>query len=181
MTGTHIALLRGINVGGKNRLPMAELRALFEELGCADVRTYIQSGNVVFTADSSVAGELPERVEWAIGERFGLGVPVVLRDAAELEEAARANPFLEEGADEKTLHLMFLRDRPEQARVEALDPERSPPDRFVVRGREVYLCCPNGVARTKLTTGYFDTRLETVSTVRNLRTVHKLLEMAGRA
>lgn len=180
MTETHIALLRGINVGGKNRLPMADLRTLFEELGCEDVRTYIQSGNVVFTAGPVPVEELPGRVERAIGERFDLRVPVILRSAAELEEAARANPFLEEGVEEKALHLMFLRDRPDPARVEGLDPERSPPDRFSVRGREVYLCCPNGVARTKLTTGYFDSRLDTVATVRNQRTVHKLLEMAGR-
>jgi uncharacterized protein (DUF1697 family) len=180
---TRIALLRGINVGGKHKLPMADLSSMFEQVGCEDVRTYIQSGNVVFGADAELAAELPDRIAGAIEARFGFTSPVVVRTAGELGDVFESNPFLGEGArvaeavDEKALHVLFLRDRPTGAGLEALDPDRSPPDRFAVRGREVYLFCPNGVARTKLTAQYFDSRLDTVGTQRNWRTVRKLLEL----
>lgn len=177
MTDTYIAFLRGINVGGRNKLPMKDLRVLFTDLGCAEVRTYIQSGNVVFAAPPDLAAEIPTRVSAAIEDRFGLTVPVVTRTAAELRNAAEANPFLAEDVDPKTLAVVFLADRPAPARVVRLDPDRSPPDRFAVVGREVYLHLPNGVARSKLTNAYLDSTLATISTARNLRTVNKLLEM----
>jgi uncharacterized protein (DUF1697 family) len=175
--GLHVALLRGINVGGKNKLPMRELVALFEDAGCADVTTYIQSGNVVFCAAPRTAAKLTEQLRARIRERFGLEVPVVLRDAAELASAARANPFLARGDEPDRLHVMFLADAPSKAAVAALDPQRSPSDEFVVKGREVYLSLPNGVARSKLTNAWFDAKLGTVSTLRNWRTVLKLVEM----
>ena len=177
-TAKHVALLRGTNVGGANRLPMAGLAALFEEAGCSDVRTYIQSGNVVFAADAGVADGLGGRIAGAIAERYGLRVPVVLRTAGEMSEAARRNPFVEAGADEKALHVAFLADEPSPRAVASLDADRSPPDRFAVLGREVYLHLPNGVGRSKLTNAYLDARLGTVSTLRNWRTVLTLLGMA---
>ena len=93
----------------------------------------------------------------------------------------RANPFLEAGAETDKLHVVFLAELPDAERVEALDPDRSPPDEFVVRGREIYLHCPNGLARSKLTNSYFDARLSTTSTMRNWKTVRKLLELAAGA
>jgi len=174
---THIALLRGVNVGGRNKLPMADLTAIFADLGCADVRTYIQSGNVVFTAPPDLADEIPARVTAAIEERVGLKVPVVLRTVVEWRDAARANPFLAEELNPKTLAVAFLAEVPDPARVDDLDPDRSPPDRFWVHGCEIYLHLPNGAARTRLTNAYLDSTLATTSTARNLRTVDKLLEM----
>jgi uncharacterized protein (DUF1697 family) len=175
----HIALLRGINVGGKHRLPMKDLAGIFREAGCTDVRTYIQSGNVVFQAEDGLAERIPAVVADGISERFGFTAPVVTRTAAELEDVAGHNPFLEDGADPKTLHVVFLADRPSDVRIAELDPDRSPPDEFVVRGRELYLHCPNGVGRSKLTAPYFDATLGTTSTQRNWRTVGKLLELAS--
>jgi uncharacterized protein (DUF1697 family) len=175
---SHIALLRGINVGGKHKLPMKDLVGLFEETGASDVRTYIQSGNVVFRAPASVAKGIPSRVAAAIEERFGFSSPVVLRSAKELEAAAADNPFLELADDDKSLQVAFLETRPKAAAVKGLDPHRSPGDRFEVRGRDVYLYLPRGVARTKLTNAWLDRELETTSTVRNWRTVHKLLELS---
>lgn len=177
-SSVHVALLRGINVGGRNRLPMADLRRIFRDVGCEEVETYIQSGNVVFAAGPELAGRVPGLVGAAIAEEFGYDIPLVTRIRAELEAVADDNPFLEEGADLKTLHVAFLGDEPGADAVEALDPDRSPPDEFRVRGREIYLCCPNGMARTKLTTQYFDSRLDTTSTMRNWRTVLKLVELA---
>ena len=175
---TCVALLRGINVGGKNLLPMTDLARLFEQAGCAGVRTYIQSGNVLFTASQARTVKLPGVIAAGIAERFGFQVPVLLRTAAELGETIRQNPFLQAGAPENWLHVLFLANQPDARRVAALDPLRSPPDAFAVRGREIYLQCPNGVGNTKLTNAYFDSRLATVSTGRNWRTVLKLFELA---
>jgi uncharacterized protein (DUF1697 family) len=175
----HVALLRGINLGGKNRLPMKDLAAMFTDAGCGSVTTYIQSGNALFQASSGLARRIPALIEKAIAERFGYQVPVVTRTGGDLLRIVRGNPFLRAGADEGTLHVAFLAGAPAAARVKALDPERSPPDGFAVRGREIYLHCPKGFARTKLTNAYFDSKLGTMSTVRNWRTVLKLRELTA--
>ena len=175
----YVALLRGINVGGKRPLPMKELAALFAACGGREVSTYLQSGNVIFRAGPREAARIPEAVAAAIRERFGLAVPLLLRSAGELGQVARGNPFIREGAAPETLHVAFLAERPAAKLVAALDPDRSPGDRFAVLGREVFLHCPNGFARTKLTNAWIDSRLATVSTVRNWRTVQKLLELAS--
>ena len=177
MESTHVALLRGLNVGGKNRLPMHELAALFEAAGCGAVRTYIQSGNVVFQAPAALARTLPARVSAAILKAHGHRVPVVLRTAEELRAVGRGNPFPD---SPEILHVAFLAGWPSAAAVAALDPGRSPPDELEVRGRELYLRLPNGVARTKLTNAYLDRTLGTTSTLRNWRTVLALVELAGR-
>jgi uncharacterized protein (DUF1697 family) len=177
MNGGHIALLRGLNVGGKNKLPMKDLAALFASAGCHEVQTYIQSGNVVFGASAALAKKLPALVSAAISKAHGFQAPVVLRTAEELRAAARGNPFLKTGAALDTLHVAFLADAPTAAAISALDPKRSAGDDFAVRGREVYLRLPNGVARTKLTNAYFDKTLGTVSTLRNWRTLLELIAL----
>jgi uncharacterized protein (DUF1697 family) len=176
---TFVALLRGINVGGKNKLPMAELSAMFTAAGCAGVRTYIQSGNVVFEAPAAVADGVPDRVSGAIADRFGYRIPVVLRTGAELSAVLRDNPFLARGADPERLHVAFLAGVPAPGRAEKLDPARSPPDELSLRGREIYLLCPNGMARTKITNAWLDNTLGTTSTVRNWRTVETLAGLAN--
>ena len=181
MNGVNIALLRGINVGGKNRLPMKELAAMFIDAGCLDVRTYIQSGNVLFRGEPALIEEIPGFVSTAILNRFGYTVPIITRTAQEFGGVVRANPFVETGADVDKLHVVFLSDRPDTASAESLDPNRSPGDEFVAVGREVYLHCPDGFARTRLTNSYFDSRLSTTSTTRNWKTVVKLLELADSA
>ena len=175
---TWVALLRGINMGGKNLLPMTDLARLFEETGCAGVRTYIQSGNVLFTASRARAEKLPGLIASGIADRYGCRIPVLLRTAADLGETIGNNPFLRAGAPENWLHVLFLADQPDAGRVATLDPLRSPPDAFAVHGREIYLQCPNGVGSTRLTNAYFDSRLATIGTGRNWRTVLKLFELA---
>jgi uncharacterized protein (DUF1697 family) len=176
---TYVALLRGINVGGKNLLPMKDLTRLFEDTGCAGVRTYIQSGNVLFKANPAKAGKLPALIAKGIADRFGYRTPVLLRTVDELGETIRLNPFLQAGSPADGLHVLFLASPPDAQSVATLDPDRSPPDAYLVRGREIYLQCPNGVGNTKLTNAYFDSRLATISTGRNWRTVLKLFEMAA--
>jgi uncharacterized protein (DUF1697 family) len=177
----YVALLRGINVGGKNKLPMKDLAAMFADAGCKEVRTYIQSGNVVFSAPAAVAAKTPGRVGAQIAKQFGYRVPVILRSGEELARLAEGNPFFTAKADPTKLLVMFLEDEPSARSVAALDPKRSPPDEFMVRGREIYLRCPNGFGQTKLGNDYFDRVLETISTGRNWRTVLQLLEMARAA
>jgi uncharacterized protein (DUF1697 family) len=176
---THLALLRGVNVGGKNKLPMKDLAALFVAAECKDVRTYIQSGNVVFQAPVKVAARLPVLIAEGIAGQFGHKPPVILRTVEQLRDVVAHNPFLEAGVPENKLHVLFLADEPSPSQVAALDPNRSPPDAFIVRGREVFLHLPEGVADSKLTNAYFDSKLATVSTGRNWRTVTTLLGMMG--
>jgi uncharacterized protein (DUF1697 family) len=179
---THVALLRGINVGGKNILPMKDLAAIFEAAGCANVRTYIQSGNVVFSAPAAVLRKLPEQIAKAIEKRFGFKSPVILRSSDDLARTIRENPFLKTSAkgtnvDQKWLSVYFLAALPEPKAVSDLDPNRSAPDVFHVREREIYLHLPNGMGRSKLTNAYFDSKLKTISTARNWATICKLLAM----
>ena len=173
----YVALLRGVNVGGKNQLPMRDLAAMFVNAGCAQVRTYIQSGNVVFSAQERRRDKLPKLLAKTIEERFGFRTPVILRTRKQLGDAIQSNPFVTAGVDEKALHVFFLSDLPDAAGIGKLDPERSPPDAFRVVAREVFVHLPNGMARTKLTNAYFDTKLRVTSTARNWRTVLKLYEM----
>jgi uncharacterized protein (DUF1697 family) len=169
----HVALLRGVNVGGKNRVAMKDLATHFENAGCTDVQTYVQSGNVVFRAPRAVA----TRAVRDVAKRLASPFAIVLRSAAEWMELAQQHPFEGPGVDPKQLHVAFLADRPPDARVRSLDPDRSPPDVFQVRGREIYLHTPKGIARSKLTTDYFDEVLGTTSTMRGWTTVQRLLEM----
>ena len=178
--GSYVALLRGVNVGGKNKLPMKDLIAMFTSAGCQSVETYIQSGNVVFKAGAALMASIPSLISNEIDERFGYRVPVVIRTAEEFRDVAASNPFLSAGVDPEKLHVVFLADKPESDKVVQLDPHRSPPDAFQVRGREIFLHCPTGLARTKLTNNYFDMKLATTSTVRNWKTVLTLLAMADR-
>ena len=176
-TTTFAALLRGINVGGKHKLPMKQLAELFVEANCADVRTYIQSGNVIFSAPTAGAEEIAACIASQIEQRFGFGCPVILRSAEQMAQTVLDNPFLRAGMPEKTLHVYFLAGLPRAISVESLDPDRSAPDAFRVLDRQIYLHLPNGMARTKLTNSYFDSKLSTVSTARNWTTVLALVDM----
>jgi uncharacterized protein (DUF1697 family) len=176
---THVALLRAINVGGRNSLPMKALAAMFEELGCRNVRTYIQSGNVVFEASDALARRVPQAIHAAIQKQVGFSAPVVTRSARELEKAAKAHAFAKKAKDAKALHFAFLAEAPSAERIALLDPKRSPPDEFKVIGRDIHFHLPNGVGPSKFTNVYLDAKLATVSTLRNMATVQRLLEMCG--
>jgi uncharacterized protein (DUF1697 family) len=164
-------------VGGKNKLGMKDLISIFNEAGCHNVRTYIQSGNVIFDAAPNVTARLPELIRAQINNRFECQTQIILRTAEELCDVVQNNPFIQAGAAEHTLHTLFLAEFPPSSNIQLLDPQRSPPDEFIVRGRDVYLRLPNGVARTKLTNSYFDSKLGTTGTLRNWRTVLKLAEL----
>lgn len=175
---THLAFLRGINVGGRHRLPMADLREAFEDAGAASVRTWIQSGNVLFDAAPTRATSIVRAVERWIGDERGFDAPIVVRSETELASALETCPFAGDDPDGKTVLIGFSANAFDAARVAALDPDRSPPDRFRVIGREIHLSCPDGVARSRCTNAWFDRQLDTTCTFRNLATLGRVLEMA---
>jgi uncharacterized protein (DUF1697 family) len=177
MSNVYVAMLRGINVGGNNLVPMKDLAAMFRDTPCEKVQTYIQSGNVIFHTTPGLCSQVPAEVTALIQQRLGLKVPIILRTLAQMNAVAANNPFLPAGAPENELHVSFLADTPTQQSIELLDPHRSPPGQFQVRGQEVYLWLPKGVAGTKLTNEYFGSKLATKSTQRNWRTVTKLLAL----
>lgn len=179
MTTTQIALLRGINIGPKNRLAMPALRDAVAAAGGDDPRTYLQSGNVVFEASDKAAPGIGSAITEWLRDEHGLTVPIVLVTAGELRAMAAANPFLRVGRPESELHLMLLSAEPDPDRVAGLEPDHSPGDAFAVADRVVYLHCPNGVARSKLTNAWFDRALGVVSTSRNWRTVKALIELGA--
>ena len=177
MANVHVALLRGINVGGNNMLPMKALAEEFEAAGCEQVQTYIQSGNVVFAANARLATKIGPTMEERIRRRFKLEVPVVVRSADELRTVITANPYAKRRDFEMSTHVMFCGSKLKADLIAKLDPNRSPGDEFGCKEQEIYLWLPNGAGKSKLMSGYFDRVLETVATARNWRTVLKLAEM----
>lgn len=175
---TRIAiLLRGVNVGGKHKLPMAELKQVCAKLGLLECTTYLNSGNAVGSIPDAEVEGFAGALASALEKRFGFAVPVLVRKAAEMKRAVATNPFLAEGAAPATLHVAFLSTKPTAARVRALDAARSPGDRFIIRGSELFLHLPNGVARTKLTNAWMDSSLGVTSTQRNWATTLALADL----
>ena len=166
-----VGLLRAVNVGGR-KLSMADLSRVVAERGGRDARTYLQSGNVVFSGSSRVASGLSA----ALSEAAGFDVPVLLRSAPDLAAVVAGQPF---DGPESAWHVTFLATAPSASADAALDPSAYGPDSFAVAGREVYLRVPGGYGRTKLNNAFFERKLGVVATTRNWRTVCALAEMAA--
>ena len=179
MARTYVALLRGINVGGKHKLPMKDLRAIFESVGATDVRSYIQSGNIVFTATKAGSSEIPPAVEAEIETQFGFSVPIVVRSEAELQQIYTRNPLYDGSIEPKHLHVAFLSKAPAKARTAELQIERFLPDSFLLDQKNIYVKYPNGASRAKLNNLYFEETLGVISTMRNWNTVGKLIELCA--
>lgn len=175
---TFVALLRAVNVGGKNTLSMPALRASLERAGFHDVVTYIQSGNVVLASTDRKSDVVARRVEAAIAADLGAEIDVVARSAKELSMVIDANPFARRGADLSKVHVLFLDRAPDAAAVNALADPRFAPDECIAGSREVYLHCPDGVGRSKLAVAIGPKLAPAVATMRNWNTVTKLAAMA---
>jgi uncharacterized protein (DUF1697 family) len=169
---TYIGLLKGVNVGGNNKVPMVELRTLFESLGYGDVRTFIQSGNIVFASD---AAPVSRDLERAIEACFAIRITVVLRTSVELRKIIRHNPF--DVRDKSKLMVGFMAEAPSKSDVIRLEHERFTVEQFRVLGPNLYFLFPDGMARTKLP-DYLHRQLKVPFTVRNWNTVNKLLDMS---
>lgn len=175
---TWIVLLRGVNVGGANKLAMADLKALVTNLGHSDVSTYIQSGNVVLTSPREDRATLATEITAGIEAILGSTISAVLRTPDELRASLEANPF--RTADEVPRVLItFLSDAPAADDIARLEPQRFAPDQFALIGSEIYGHYPNGSGRSKMTLDYFEKRLRVRGTARNLNTVAKLIELSS--
>jgi len=171
----YIALLRGVNVGGR-REPMKDLKNCFESLGCADVRTYIQSGNVVFEHSHESTPALVRRVEGKISNAFGFQIQTILRTKEALSEIVDAFPFSR--AEEERTHVTFLASRSARLSAGSLEAARSKSEKLVISGREVYLYCPDGYGVTKLSNSFLEKQSGVPATTRNWRTVLTLKKIA---
>lgn len=162
-------MLRGINLGARNRVAMPALKELFEDLGCTDVSTYVQSGNVAFSSSKKPdAVIIAKRIE----KDLKVTSPVLVRSAAELAKIVKVNPF-----DAADSHVTFLENTPPATAVKAIDPDGYAPDRFEVIGHDVFLSCPQGYGRSKLSNAFWERKLSAVATTRNWKTVTALHDL----
>jgi uncharacterized protein (DUF1697 family) len=174
----HVVLLRGINIGPRNRVPMPALREALEEAGFTDVQTYLQSGNVV--VESRAKPEtVRKKVEELIEQRFGLEIAVVVRTRAELAAVVRRNPHAKVATNPKTYQVTFLEQKLPAKTVRELEQAAVDDERVVVSGREVYAWHPQTIARSKLWSKLAGKSLGVTATSRNWTTVEALLELAG--
>jgi uncharacterized protein (DUF1697 family) len=176
---TYIAILRGINVSGQKKINMNDLAKLLAELNFEDIRTYIQSGNIIFKYSKTDHKILASNIAKKIFEKYKFETPVLIRTCNELEDIIKINPFLKEkNIDIEKLHVTFLSDLPEKTNIEKIPTANLLPDRFKISGKEVYVFCPSGYGRTKLNNNFFENKLKVTATTRNWNTVNELLKMA---
>jgi uncharacterized protein (DUF1697 family) len=173
---TYIALFRGINVGSNRSLPMRELVELLAGLGLQNIKTYIQSGNVIFETAESVSAQLAQRIRQSVEERRGFAPEVLLMKAADLENAISANPYPEAEPYPKTLHVFFLAEPPQDPDLEKLESIKLESERFALKGKLFYLHAPDGIGRSKLAAGV-EKALGVPATGRNWRTVGAIMAL----
>ena len=174
---TYVALLRGINVGGHNKLPMQDLRDILAALGCEDVETYIQSGNAVFRSGDDRT-TLGSKIETAVDKRFGFTPKVLPLTIDDYQSILSANPFPEAVDNPKSLHISFLSETPADPDLNSLDTLKSPTEKYVLLANAFYLHAPDGIGRSKLA-AKVEKCLGVQATGRNWRTTFKLLELAA--
>jgi uncharacterized protein (DUF1697 family) len=175
---TWIALLRGINVGGRNALPMTELVDILQTFNLKNVRTYIQSGNVVFQSSRQVPSKLAAKIATQIEKHRGFTPDVLILSAEDWQLAVDSNPFPEAESDPKTLHCFFLSTTPVAPDMETMSRAKTPAERFQLTDKVFYLHAPDGIGRSRLA-AKVEKHLGVAATARNWRTVQKLLEMAN--
>jgi uncharacterized protein (DUF1697 family) len=174
-----IAMLRGVNVGGYHKLNMEALRTLCGGLGLRDVQTYIQSGNLIFREDGGDPGAVARKIEDGIERKFGFKPDVIVRTSSELRKVVAGNPFVERPEVEPNrLLVLFMASTPGRQAREQILALPCEPEEMHIKGRELYIYYPNGMARPKIPVARIAKLLQTSSTGRNLNTVNKLLAMA---
>jgi uncharacterized protein (DUF1697 family) len=184
----YVSLLRAVNVGGHGVLKMEALKELYRSIGLKDVRTILQSGNVLFRSNLTDRAALAKRLRQEIERRFELSIEVLIRTLAELEMLVERGPELAERADPRKLHVMFLSGVPDAKTQAVLAKAHKGPELMEIRGPEIYLYYPNGAGRSKLSGAFIEAKLDLAGTARNWHTIRKLIEVgrdidaaAGRA
>ena len=177
---TYIGLLRGINVSGHKKIKMADLREQLGELALEGIRTYIQSGNLIFQSPEQNPALLKAQIKEKIAANYDFTVPVQVWPLADWERVQRNNPFLSFcESDLSKLHVTFLAQVPDKERISSLETVQYPPEAFMYKDKAIYLHCPNGYGRAKLTNGFWEKFLKVEATTRNWKTVCKLLDMTA--
>lgn len=175
---TYISILRGINVGGHNKIKMEELQQMIAGLGFQRVQTYIQSGNIIFQYKKQKPTLLEKKIAAAIENHFGFNVPVIVMEAISLKEIIDNNPFLKDKTkDASLLHITFLSAEPVKENFDKIKREQFLPDEIQWLGKAVYLYLPNKYSNTKLTNNFLETKLNVTATTRNWKTVNELLNI----
>lgn len=172
----YAAFLRGVNVGGRTSVKMDRLREIVSALGFENVKTYIQSGNLIFETQEADGQKIASKIEQAIETEY-FKTPVMVRSFDEIKDAVENNPFRAEEFDEKLFHLVFLAEELSSEKVEMLLAQNRDSERFAVRNREVYCLLREGVADSLLGKKFIDNKLKTPATARNWRTIKKILEL----
>jgi len=176
----YISMIRGINVGGQKKIKMADLKLLYESLDFQNVRTYIQSGNVIFEYTDTNLSILAKIVEEKILHTFDFHVTVFMKTIEDLKEIAKNNPFLNDRKEDiNKLHVTFLSHKPNQSSIDEIVNYECRPDEFYLNCKEIYLFCPNGYGRTKLSNNFFESKLNLSTTTRNWKTINKLIDIAS--
>jgi uncharacterized protein (DUF1697 family) len=171
-------MLRGINVGDKRKVDLEDLKHLFGSIGLQNAFTYAQSGNVVFDAQGSDGSQVERKIERELLHRFALDITVIVRSSDELRVIVKNNPFA--GMDSSALHVTFLSREPAaDPPIDDIERLRAGAEDFLFSGKEVYLFCPYGYGKTKLSNQLFERKLKVMATTRNWRTVNTLLSMAN--
>ena len=172
---TYIALLRGINIGGHKMVSMPRLEEIFKEMEFKNVRTYIQSGNVIFEYRKTDQKNLAMKIETSILKSLGFDVSVIIRNRGEILHVLENNPFLtKRNEDINRLFVTFLNEEPKPDDIKKVQEGDFDSDEFIVSGKEIYGFCPDGYGRTKLNTNFFEKKFKTTATARNWKTVQKL-------
>jgi len=175
-----IAILRGINVGGRRKILMADLKLLFEDFGFNNISTYIQSGNVIFDDTTEISDlEIANTIEAAILNKYKFTVPVIVVSSKDLVKAVKSNPYYQgESVDISKLHLTFLKEKPTKESLQKIATYNYEPDKFVIKGQNVFIFCEGKYHQSKLTNNFFERKLAVSATTRNWKTVLKLVELS---
>jgi len=178
--GIYIAFLRGINVAGQKKVPMAALREILVDAGLNEVKTYIQSGNVVFESKIKSASKLQQLIQKAIEDNFGFKVPTLVKSVNEIEEIIAANPFdSAEYLENNRSYFVLLFESPLKEHILSFETMNYPNEEFHISNNCVYLLCKNGYGNAKLSNNLIERKLKITATARNYRTMQKLLELAS--
>ena len=173
---TYVALFRGINVGKAKRVAMADLRAVFEDLGYGEVKTLLQSGNVVFTAPGKLPSKAADQIEAELRRHSGVQSSVLVIAGKEFAGIAAANPLVDIAADPSRLMVIFMSEPPKKSRIEFPDPAQLAPEVLAIGSKAMYQWCPDGIVASKVPASFWK-QLEPVVTARNWRTVTKLTDL----
>ncbi len=171
---TYLSLLRGINIGGRKKIRMQDLAQLYEAMGFLNVRTYIQSGNVIFEAADEDGARVASRIEDGIRRRYGFDVRVLIKTAPQMRRVLDDKPF-----DDERIFVTFLFQTPQHIPIDELNRVKQLSEQFHIAGDIVYFFCPDGYGRTKLSNNFLEAKLKVAATTRNWKSVRALHELMG--